>query len=138
MAPSARNLDLTRSTNLFAVALLAVELGCCTQREIDDVEESVVSRETCLRLCLLPLCDGATELDPRQGNICADQCIAKGRDVVEVGHECADAYSLAIECHIGLTCDDFHRWVDGDDTICHAERAAFTETCPGMTFDFRD
>lgn len=115
-------------------------LGCCSQREIDDVDdvdESLVSRETCLQLCLLPLCDGATELDLDQGNVCADQCIAKGRDAVEVGHECADAYSLAIECYIGLTCDDFHRWVDGDDTICHTERTALIETCPGMTFDFR-
>jgi hypothetical protein len=116
--------------------LTAGPRGCADQR--DDDGDGAVSKSKCTSFCFLPLCNGVTEPGNDYGTVCVDQCMIKGLEAKAIGQGCGDAYSRAIECYLDLTCEDFYRWADGDDTICHGERTAFLEQCPGLEFDFRE
>lgn len=120
---------------LAALIVMTTGIRGCEEQD-DGSNDSVVSQETCMKFCFFPLCDGVTEPGDDYGVACTDQCMSKGTDARAIGQECAEAYSRAIDCHVNLSCEEFKQWLQGDDTICNTERTAFTEACPGMTFDF--
>ena len=121
---------------LAALALLATGTGNC--RDQDGEDEGIVDRATCTRLCSLIVCDGVTEVGEDFASNCADRCIDKGADAQAIGEECADVYPRAVNCVGNLSCADYLKWEGGDDTICDTELTSFMESCPGLTFDFRE
>lgn len=118
-------------------ALLLMSTGTRNCEENDDTK-GVVSRDECATLCHLPTCDLAADFDPDTLTQCTDRCISKGTDAENIGQVCADTYSRAVGCVANLDCPQFLQWAAMDDEICSAEITAFTESCPGMTFDFRE
>lgn len=117
-----------------ALAFLAAGTTNCRDQE----EDGIVARETCAKVCSLVVCDGATEVDESYISDCSDRCVDKGDEARASSQQCTDAYVRTVDCFGDLRCPDYIAWENGDTTICDAELTGFMESCPGMTFDFRE
>jgi len=98
--------------------------------------ESARFRETCLEMCALIGCTG--DVTAEQVDACADRCVDKQRAAEQVGAQCTDAYPRSVQCFAALECSEYLAWEGGDASVCQAPLSAFEQSCPDLTFDFRE
>lgn len=123
----------TETRTRILVVFTALLLGGCEDGEDDD---HAVTRETCVEMCALLSCDA--EVTPEQISACADRCISKQQDVDPRGSACTEAYERSVACFSDLECSEFQAWEAGDARVCEDALLAFEQSCPDLTFDFRE